>query len=145
MAKPLAMLFSMLTPKRRWAQFSLATLLVVITVLCFGLRLVVVPAERQRRAVAGIEALDGTVGYTEPDQGTNEAIYRSILRRWLPRDYVEEVRSVYFDGPQVVTDAGLVHLQGLTGLRQLFLDRTQLSSAGLAQLREALPNCQIEI
>ena len=34
MARPLAKLLSMRTPKRRWAQFSLATLFVVVTTLC---------------------------------------------------------------------------------------------------------------
>ena len=33
MAKPLAKLLSMLTPKRRWAQFSLGTMFVVLTVV----------------------------------------------------------------------------------------------------------------
>jgi hypothetical protein len=37
MAKPLAKLISMLTPKRRWAQFSLFTMFVVVTVLCVPL------------------------------------------------------------------------------------------------------------
>ena len=63
MAKLLAKLLSMMTPKRRWAQFSLATLLAVVTVLCVGLSLVIAPAERQRRAVAAIEALGGSVEY----------------------------------------------------------------------------------
>ena len=34
MAKPLAKLLSMLTPKRRWAQFSLGTMFVVVALLC---------------------------------------------------------------------------------------------------------------
>jgi hypothetical protein len=33
MAKPLAKLVALLKPKRRWAQFSLATMFVVVTVL----------------------------------------------------------------------------------------------------------------
>ena len=46
-SSPSAKLISMLTPKRRWAQFSLLTMFLVVTVLCLGLRLIVVPAERQ--------------------------------------------------------------------------------------------------
>jgi hypothetical protein len=41
MTKPLAKLRSMLTPKRRWAQFSLATLLAVMTLLCVWLSVMV--------------------------------------------------------------------------------------------------------
>jgi hypothetical protein len=36
MAKPIAKLVAVLTPKRRWAQFSLATLFVVVTAFCVG-------------------------------------------------------------------------------------------------------------
>jgi hypothetical protein len=63
MARPLAKLLSMLTPKRRWAQFSLASLFVVVTILCVWLSVVVNRAHRQRDAVAAIEALGGEVGY----------------------------------------------------------------------------------
>jgi len=163
MAKHIAKLISMLTPMRRWAQFSLATLLLVVTVLCVVLSLVVVPAERQRRAVAAIEALGGVVGYEESDQ-SNETLPR-LFRCWLPRDYFDQVRSVLL--PNTVTDAGLAHLHGLTGLERLWLNSTQITDAGLAQihgltglkwisfsgiqvtdagrakLRQALPSCRI--
>ena len=42
-----------------------------------------------------------------------------------------------------VTDAGLVHLKGLTKLRTLFLDSTQVTDAGIADLQKALPKCKI--
>ena len=42
-----------------------------------------------------------------------------------------------------VTDAGLVHLVGLTNLKWLYLYGTQVTDAGLAELRKALPNCDI--
>jgi len=59
MAKPFAKLLLMLTPKRRWAQFSLATLFVVVTAMCVWLGAVVNRADRQQKAVATIKALDG--------------------------------------------------------------------------------------
>ena len=43
-----------------------------------------------------------------------------------------------------ITDAGLVHLKGLTNLRLLSLKKTQITSAGIAELQKALPNCKIE-
>src|SRR5258708_658317 len=61
MVKPLAKLISMLTPKRRWAQFSLASMFVVVTVLCVWLSVVANRAHRQRDAVAAIEAVGGEV------------------------------------------------------------------------------------
>lgn len=41
------------------------------------------------------------------------------------------------------SDAGLVHLAGLTRLELLGLENTQITDAGLAKLKEALPNCKI--
>jgi hypothetical protein len=48
-----------LKPKRRWAQFSLGTLLAVVTVLGVLLGLVTRAAHRQRSAVAAISRLGG--------------------------------------------------------------------------------------
>ncbi len=134
MAKPLAKLLSMLTPKRRWAQFSLATMFVIVTVLCVGLSLVVAPAERQRRAVAAIEALGGSVEYVELDPDASEPFPRPFLRRWFPRDYFDDVREVYLR-PTQDPDAGLAHLQGLTRLQKLYLGGTQVTDAGLAHMQ----------
>jgi hypothetical protein len=46
-------------------------------------------------------------------------------------------------GGTKVTDAGLVHLKGMTGLRRLNLSETKVTDAGVAKLRPALPNCNI--
>ena len=42
-----------------------------------------------------------------------------------------------------LTDAGLVHLKGLTSLVFLFLIETQITDAGIADLKMALPDCKI--
>lgn len=42
-----------------------------------------------------------------------------------------------------VTDAGLIHLKGMTGLQYLSLHDTQVTDAGVADLRVALPKCEI--
>ena len=42
-----------------------------------------------------------------------------------------------------VTDAGLVHLKGLTNLQELDLSRTRTTDAGVADLQKVLPNCKI--
>ena len=43
-----------------------------------------------------------------------------------------------------VTDAGLVHLQGMTNLKILDLRDTKVTDAGVAELKQALPNCEIK-
>jgi len=42
-----------------------------------------------------------------------------------------------------ITDAGLVHLKGLTNLEELSLHDTKTTPAGIKSLQEALPDCKI--
>ena len=42
-----------------------------------------------------------------------------------------------------ITDAGLGHLTGLTNLQELRLSGTQVTDAGVAELKQALPKCKI--
>jgi hypothetical protein len=42
-----------------------------------------------------------------------------------------------------VTDVGIEHLHGLTKLRFLWISGTQVTNAGREKLRSALPNCNI--
>tara|TARA_B100001123_G_scaffold440382_1_gene579300 strand:+ start:1072 stop:1380 length:309 start_codon:yes stop_codon:yes gene_type:complete len=41
------------------------------------------------------------------------------------------------------TDAGLVHLKGLENLQRLDVPR-KITDAGIAELKQALPNCKLE-
>ena len=41
------------------------------------------------------------------------------------------------------TDAGLVHLKGLTNLEKLGLSNTKITRGEIAELQKALPNCRI--
>ena len=52
-----------------------------------------------------------------------------------------EVVSIHLERTEI-TDAGLVHLKGLTNLHTLWLDDTLVSPAGVAELQKALPNCK---
>ncbi|MEO2018583.1 MAG: hypothetical protein ABGZ53_29885 [Fuerstiella sp.] len=42
-----------------------------------------------------------------------------------------------------VMDAGVVHLKGMTHLEVLAIINTQITDAGLAELKAALPNCDV--
>jgi len=42
-----------------------------------------------------------------------------------------------------VTDAGLVHLEGMKGLKTLDLNKTKITDAGLKNIQQALPTCRI--
>jgi hypothetical protein len=52
------------------------------------------------------------------------------------------LERLFLDGTDV-TDAGLEHLKGLAELRILELYATQVTDAGAADLRKALPHCEI--
>jgi hypothetical protein len=56
---------------------------------------------------------------------------------------VRGLRTLYLDRTQV-TDAGLKELSGLKGLKNLYLSKTRVTKAGVKELRKALPNCEIE-
>ena len=47
-------------------------------------------------------------------------------------------------GPEI-TDAGLEHLEGLNKLKSLVLGDTQVTDAGVAKLKQALPECRISV
>lgn len=121
-------LASRLKPKRQWSRFSLSTLLLALTVLCISLGVIVNRANRQHNAVAAIQALDGQVIYM-----ATEGFPRSILRRWLPRDYVDGVQAVDLR-PSGRADAALAKLHALKGVQWLYLDDTSVTDAGLANL-----------
>lgn len=145
-----------MAPRRRWLQFSIRSLLAVVTLLCVALSL---------WAVAAIEALGGIVDYVDNEE-KSESFPVALLWRWLPQVYGDEVASVDRGNTQVtdaelahlkvrtrlqflnldntqVTDAGLAHLQGLTSLKALWLSNTQVTGAGLVELRKALPKCKV--
>ena len=66
MATPLAKLVKLLTPKRRWAQFSLATMFVLVAVAampCGWLAWKTDQKQRERVTVAQIENKHGRVVY----------------------------------------------------------------------------------
>jgi Leucine-rich repeat (LRR) protein len=133
MLKGMASLLAKLKPKRRWMQVSLRTVLVLVTLVCVALSMWVAPVERQRRAVAAIQELDGDFSYVKADPAS-EMFPITFLRRWLPPDYFYEIEYVNLSRSKV-TDAGLAHLQGLTSLQGLVLDKTQVTDAGLAHLQ----------
>jgi hypothetical protein len=124
--------------KRRWLQFGLATLLGLVTLVAIVLGFIVNPTERQRRAVAFVERMGGSVRYD--DEAKTRA--PAWLRNSVGEDFFRSVISVGLGGTRV-SDEGLVHLNGLTELQSLEMDGTQVSDAGLAELRAGLPDCFI--
>ena len=161
-----------LIPKRRYLQFSLATLFVCVTACCVWLAWQVELARRQKEAVlelhklhvAVIYRLPASVGVAHADRLAKRllgATYREpveyvgfgsahdlfhdqqALRRalsLLPR--LRELRRLSLAGLPV-TDNELDLLKPLADLTRLDLTYTDVSDAGVVELRRALPDCQI--
>jgi len=78
-------------PRRRWFQFSLRTLLVLLTVLCVWLGVTVNRARKQREAVAAIEALGGYVRYEYQYGSGQEPPGPKWLRELIGEEYFVSV------------------------------------------------------
>lgn len=148
--------------RRRWCQFSLASLLLVTTVLAVCLGIWVDGARRQQRVIQLIEERGGSFGYSyEMKSGAGKPALPgpAWLRDRLGIDYFDHVQGVWLEGESVtdadlaaladdlprltrldiehaanVTDAGLAHLAALHDLDGLTLDCPQITDAGLAHL-----------
>jgi hypothetical protein len=134
MANRLIAIVSLITPKRRWAQFRMATMFVVVTVLCVWLAVVVNRASSQRNAVAALRAL-GTahIEYDVDRLGIgDDSSLKQFLRNWLPRDYTDEVVKVMLLN---LEDSHLLHLRKLPKLQSVRLIGGQVSGEGLACLK----------
>jgi hypothetical protein len=140
--------FSIRLPRPMWIGVAAGVLVVLVVALRVG-----IPIYRQQVAIREIERLGGWV-LTE-ERGPN------WLRRWVgdkATTFGLATSAVFTEtkitdadlvvlAPQLrnferlilarthITDAGLIHLRGLTDLRELDLDDTDISDAGLVHLK----------
>lgn len=123
-------------PFWRWlVQYRLRTLLVVTTAVALILGWLAFKAERQRRAVSALRKSSARVHY----RGALSAP-EPWLAHWRYR-----VDSVSLT--QVPTDNDVAALQALDGLVNVGMSDVaamDVTDAGIARLKKALPNCQIQ-
>jgi predicted negative regulator of RcsB-dependent stress response len=123
-------------PRRRWLQFSLRTLMVLMLTFGCGFGWLAYEAERmraQRKAASAIEKLGGSVGYADESDGRVRGAV-AWMGKLFGEDLSGDVSSVILDGPSI-NDAALAHLRGLAQLRWLSLTNTRITDAGLTHLR----------
>lgn len=137
--------FNHLRPKRRWLQFSLGSLLLLITVLAVWLGWQVNRVRREREAIALVERLGGEV-YFDYQVEENVPLGHFVTSparkppapdwlRWLVgEDYFRRVASVELRDTKV-TDEDLHVVAGLRRLWLLDLSNTSITNAGLAHLK----------
>ena len=133
---------------RRRFQFGIRTLLVLtvaVALPCSWLAEEMKKAREQSQAVRAIEKLSGSADYdgqsgknrfSSPNVSTPE---RTRLQNLLGDDFLHDVVIVDLDyskygGEKPVTDAGLVHLRGLTQLKSLSLGGADVTDAGMANV-----------
>lgn len=147
--------------KRRWWQFSIATMLAITAVAAVCLGLWTSSARRQQQAVQELRDKGWRVGYHHEMQSSGKPVPPgpAWVREWLGLDYVDYVEGVGFEGETItdddlatlrnlprltsaaiedapnVTDAGLAHLAALGKLDHLYLNCPQITDAGLVHLR----------
>ena len=150
------------SPKRRWYQYSLRTLLVfmvLFAIACSWFTVKLQQVDRRREAVRAIVEAGGWVGYDYKCKATNPP-GPAWMRKVLGDDFFGKVVSVelqndedlehlrgltsleelylrerYFDDGTLATDAGLQYLKRLTNLQRLDLGGTRTSDAGVKHLK----------
>ena len=138
--------------KLRWYQFSLRTLLIVVTLfafLCSWFAVKMQQAEKQRKAVEAIVKAGGEVR-CEPSVGCTPGFHfcrvyeptPTWLRKILGNDFFDNVNIISFRGTDA-TDANLVCLKDLQHLHTLDLGYNKITDDGMAIIKD-LQNLQAQ-
>ena len=108
---------------------------------------VVKRSDAEKKAIAAIKKLGGKVTFAERKPG------KPVIGVSLFNTKITNAGLVHLEGltklqtldlqNTKVTDAGLVHLKGLTKLQRLSLSFTKVTDAGVKKLQAALPNCKM--
>jgi hypothetical protein len=158
-------------PKRRWLQFRLQTLFILVAVVavpCGLFKWKWDAKQRERRAVDEIRQLGGYVNYDWQDRSPQIPSGPACIRTSLGDDFLASVwlvvlrfesvndvglscltglaqlRFVSLQGKRGFTDVGLGHLKQLKQLESLDLTHcTGVTDAEVDEIRMDLPNCQI--
>lgn len=123
--------------RRRLFQFSLSTLLGLMTVAAIWLGYVTHRAREQRAAVAKVKELGGRVVYDYQMANTASANPTPPgwpwLRRLIGDEYFQDVGRVFLDRTPV-SDADLLVICKLRQMQSIWLGQSNISNAGLSSL-----------
>ena len=139
--------------RRRWFQYNLRTLLVLMLVICIGMGWLAVKMQRARKETAAVKALVGLGGWVSWNDPHSPSRSPAWLRDLLGDGFFTHPYSAVGGGdslelserihpaPRVgclrelrTSAYQLEHLQGLTQLRVLDLARSQVGDSGLEHL-----------
>jgi len=137
MLKYLLKLPRLLLPKRRWCQYSLATMFFVVTLFCVWLGWVVDRATRQRTAVRALRAREAVVTYDsnsslDAHPRSDEPRLRRRLREILGDDYFCRATHVAFLANESdLDDDAIAALKRLPALSNLYIMRKPITANNL--------------
>lgn len=124
---------------RRWLQFTLRGLLVLMVLVSLAIAPLAWRAERQRRAVAVILATDGAVMYADEETAASMPLVPpsppgpAWLRRCIGDDYFRTVVSATFG--RGATDESLAVCRDLPSLKHITIHLCpEISDAGMEHL-----------
>ena len=81
-------------PKRRWLQFSLRTMLLVVTVFCIWLGITAKRARDQKQAIATIMEMGGGIGFQHKVDNT-EPPGPEWLRRLIAKRHCKRIEYLF--------------------------------------------------
>ena len=141
---------------RRRFQYNLRSLLLLTLLVSIGMSWIATTmqrAERQRKVARTIEKLGGRVWWDLASRHEasflSEVIYVDLSGEQVKDEALQGLKEL----PHLarlnlnnsdITDSQLQRLKGLTQLRWLELEAPRVTDEAVKELREALPNCQID-
>ncbi|MGA2063201.1 MAG: hypothetical protein ABSG67_22245 [Thermoguttaceae bacterium] len=130
--------------KRHWYQYSLRTLMIVVTVFavaCSWFAVKMQQAKKQRETVEAIEKLNYFVTYDYEMPSYRQFIPKpqppgpEWLRKLLGIDFFCNVTSIISPENNDINGAVLEHLQGMPQLKQLAINGSNITDAKLKKLK----------
>ena len=151
-------------PHRRRLQFSLRTLLVVVTVLTVPVGWVGWKrgqVRKQRPTITWVEEMGGNVSFRSRIGTDERSWWEELTDKWFggtvrfvsledtqvsdlsPLSPLADLKSLRFIDLQNTQVSNLSPLAELKSLEVLWLQSTRVSDEQVQKLRQALPNCKI--
>jgi hypothetical protein len=122
------------SPKRPWYQFSLRSLLLLITILCLGPGgYIAYERDKAAKDTAAAEAIEKMGGVVEPNRSSRSA----LLRRILGDDRYSNIQTIgleNFRDDIHVSDVDLIHLRRFRNVKNLYLYNVDVTDAGSPEL-----------